>query len=145
MTSVINKKKSSPRKVLFKFILLIVYLSVLFFVYILFKERGANPFILIILLLFVFMTPVGLFLNRNKKSLYSRMFPDKKKRIALNTRRRKDTFKIKERKQPQPKVFKHISLDFSYSKPLIGKCENCGNILPNFVKKCPFCGKQSTT
>ena len=144
MTSEIKKKKSSTQKVLFKFILLIIFLSIFFFFYSFFKERGANPFIIIILLLFVFLTSVGLFLNRNKKSLYSRMFPDKKKRIALNTQRRKDTFKIKEIKQPQPKVFKHISLDFSYSKPLIIKCENCGNLLPNFVKKCLFCGKQLT-
>ncbi|HEA71196.1 hypothetical protein LCGC14_0715440 [marine sediment metagenome] len=145
MTSEIKKKKPSPQKVLFGFILLIIYLAVLFFFYNFFKERGGNPFIITLLLLFVFLAPVGLFLTRSRKSLYSRMFPDKKKRIALNTQRRKDTFKIKEIKQPQSKVFKHISLDFRYSKPLISKCENCGNILPNFVKKCFFCGKQSTT
>lgn len=140
MTNEIERKKSSAQNIIFKFIILIIYLSVLIFFYNFFKERGANPVILIIILVFVFLAPIGLFLNRNKKSLYSRMFPDKKKRIALNTQRRKDTFKIKEIKQPQPKVFKHISLDFRYFKPLIGKCENCGNILPNFVKKCLFCG-----
>lgn len=145
MTNEIERKKSSARNVIFKFILLIIYLAILFFFFNFFEERGANPVILLIILVFVFLAPIGLFLNRNKKSLYSRMFPDKKKRIALNIQRRKDTFKVKEIKQPQPKVFKHISLDFRYSKPLIGKCENCGNILPNFVKKCLFCGKQSTT
>ncbi len=145
MTLEIKKKKSTPQWVLLKFILLTIYLSVLFFFYNFFKERGGNPVIIIIILLFVFLAPIGLFLNHNKKSLYSRMFPDKKKRIALNRQRRKETFKIKEIKQPQLKVFRHISLDFVYSKPLVGKCENCGNILPNFVKKCYFCGlKQST-
>ena len=139
MTSEIKKKRPSPQMVLLKFILLVIYLSILFFFYSFFKERGANPVIIIIILLFVFLAPVGLFLNRNKKSLYSRMFPDKKRRITLNTQKTRDKFKIKEIKQPQPKIFKHISLDFRYSKPLISKCENCGNILPNFVKKCPFC------
>ena len=142
MTSEIKKKKSSPQKFLFKLIFLIIYLAIALFFLNLFIGLGANPLIIGSLLLFVFLAPIGLFFNRNKKSLYSRMFPDKKKRIVLNTQRRKDIFKIKEIKQPQPKVFKHISLDFSYSKPLIGKCENCGNLLPNFVKKCPFCNKK---
>ena len=31
------------------------------------------------------------------------------------------------------------SLGQSYSQ--IKKCKNCGNIVPNFVKKCPFCNK----
>ncbi|KKM85748.1 hypothetical protein LCGC14_1285920 [marine sediment metagenome] len=142
MTNEIERKKPSSRKVLFKFIILIFFLIVFFFFYNYFVKFGANPVIIAALLLFVFLTLIGLFLNRNKKSLYSRMFPDKKKRIALNTKRTRDTFKIKEIKPPQPKVFRHISLDGSYSKPLISKCENCGNILPNFVKRCLFCGKK---
>lgn len=145
MTNETKPKESTPKRILFKFIILVIYLSVLIFFYTFLTQFGANPFIVVTLLVFVFLISVGPFLKRRKKSLYSRMFPDKKKRMALNTQRRRDKFKISEPKQPQPKVFKHISLDFNYSTPLIGKCENCGNILPNFVKKCPFCGKQIRT
>jgi len=146
MTNETKPKESTPKRILFKFIILAIYISVLIIFYNFLDSRfGANPFVVVPLLVFVFLISVGPFLKRRKKSLYSRMFPDKKKRMALNTQRRRDKFKIEEPKQPQPKVFKHISLDFNYSTPLIGKCENCRNILPNFVKKCPFCGKQVTS
>lgn len=145
MTNETKPKESTPKRILFKFIILVIYLSVLIIFYAFLIRYGANPFVVVTVLVFVFLISVGPFLKRRKKSLYSRMFPDKKKRMALNTQRRRDKFKIEERKPPQPKVFKHISLDFNYSTPLIGKCENCGNILPSFVKKCPFCGKQATS
>lgn len=146
MTNETKPKESSPKRILFKFIILVIYISALIIFYNFLDSRfGVNPFVVVPLLVFVFLISVGPFLKRRKKSLYSRMFPDKKKRMTLNTQRRRDKFKIEERKPPQPKVFKHISLDFNYSTPLIGKCENCGNILPNFVKKCPFCGKQVTS
>ncbi|MHA2037241.1 MAG: hypothetical protein ACW98X_12450 [Promethearchaeota archaeon] len=72
------------------------------------------------------------------------MFPDRKKRSIYERERRKRTPVIKKvPKQIQPKVFQAIDLEFEYRKPLISDCENCGNILPNFVKdKCPFCGEQ---
>ncbi len=41
--------------------------------------------------------------------------------------------------QPQIKIFKPIDLNFKYRKSIIKKCENCGNIVPNFVDTCPFC------
>jgi hypothetical protein len=145
MTNETESNKSGPKRILLKFIVLIIYISVLIVFYNLLNNIGANPFIVVIVLVFVFLISIGPFLKRRKKSLYSRMFPDKKKRMALNTQRRRDNFKIKIPKQPQPKVFKNISLDFNYTTPLIGKCENCRNILPKFVKKCPFCGKQATT
>ncbi|MHA1986379.1 MAG: hypothetical protein ACW98D_07065 [Promethearchaeota archaeon] len=144
----INKteaKKSTPKGIILKFFVLIIYISVLIVFYNLLKNVGANPFVVVIVLVFVFLITIGPFLKRNKKSLYSRMFPDKKKRIALNTQRRRDKFKIGIPRQPQPNVFKQISLDFKYNTPLISKCENCKNILPKFVKKCPFCGKLATT
>lgn len=143
MTNDAEPKKSTPKRIIFKFIILIIYLSAFIIIFTLITSLGANPLVVITILVFLFLISVGPFLKHRKKSLYSRMFPDKKKRIALNTQRRRDKFKIKEPRQPQPKVFKHISLDFNYSTPLIGKCENCGNIMPKFVKKCLFCGKQA--
>ncbi len=145
MNNETESKKSTPKRILLKFIILIIYLFVLAIFYTLLRGFGANPVIIVAILVFVLLISVGPFLKRNKKSLYSRMFPDKRKRIALNTQRRREKFKIKEIKHTQPKVFKEISLEFNYSTPLIGKCENCRNILPNFVKKCPFCGKQATS
>ena len=145
MINEIESKKSTPKRILFKFIILIIFLSVLIIFYTLLTRAGANPIVVLTVLMFVFLIVIGPFLKRRKKSLYSRMFPDKKKRVALNAQRRRDKFKIEIPKQTQPKVFKHISLDFKYTTPLIGKCENCRNILPNFVKKCPFCGKQVTS
>ena len=145
MTNETESKKSTPKRILFKFIILIIFLSVLIIFYTLLTRAGANPIVVITVLMFVFLIVIGPFLKHRKKSLYSRMFPDKKKRVALNVQRRRDKFKIKIPRQPQPKVFKHISLDFKYTTPLIGKCEKCRNILPNFVKKCPFCGKQVTS
>ena len=145
MNSETESKKSTPKRILLKFIILIIYLSVLIIFYNLLSGFGANPVVVVAILVFVFLISLGPFLKRKKKSLYSRMFPDKRKRIALNTQMRKEKFKIKEITQTQPKVFKEISLEFNYSTPLIAKCENCRNILPNFVKKCPFCGKQASS
>ncbi len=143
MTNDNEPKEPTPKRIIFKFIILIIYLSAFIIIFTIINRFDVNPFVVIIILVFLFLISAGPFLKHRKKSLYSRMFPDKKKRIALNTQRRKDKFKIKEPRQPQPKVFKHISLDFNYSTPLIGKCENCGNIMPKFVKKCLFCGKQA--
>ncbi len=51
--------------------------------------------------------------------------------------------KIKLAKPTKKKVVKPINLELNLSrrKPLIKKCDNCGMILPGFVKKCPVCKK----
>ena len=137
--------KKSHQGVTLKVVLIIVYLLVLLYLYYLFVEFGSNPLVVIILLLFVFLTTIGpFFKKRNKRSLYSRMFPDRKKRpIPKKQRKKRHPIIIKNPKQIQPKVFKSIDLEFEYRRPLISNCENCGNILPSFVKsKCPFCGEQ---
>jgi uncharacterized OB-fold protein len=71
------------------------------------------------------------------------MFPDRKRKPKLDYQKPKiPVTKHKTSQQSQPKIFKPIDLEFKYKKPLIKKCENCGNIVPNFVKKCPFCNNQ---
>ncbi len=140
-----NKKKEISRKgFILRLIVLISYLLVLLYLYYLFVEFGSNPFIVIILLSFVFLITIGPFLGKKRRSLYSRMFPERKKRPVQSKERRKRRPIIeKELKQIQPKIFQAIDLEFEYREPLISNCENCGNILPNFVKKkCPFCGEQ---
>jgi len=140
------EEKKSHQGVTLKVVLIIVYLLVLLYLYYLFVvEFGSNPYVVLIILLFVFLATIGpFFKQRNKRSLYSRMFPDRKKRpIPQKQRKKRRPIIVKTPKQIQPKVFKSIDLEFVYRRPLISKCENCGNILPSFVKsKCPFCNEQ---
>jgi hypothetical protein len=137
----VKKWKTSPVRL----ILFIIFVLLLSYVYYLFVQQGVNPFIIIILLVFVFLITIGpFFRKKNRRSLYSRMFPDRKKRPPPQKKKKKRR-PIMEKKpiQLQPKIFKSIDLEFEYRKPLLSKCENCGNILPSFVKnKCPFCGEQ---
>ena len=73
------------------------------------------------------------------------MFPNRKRKSSLESKQNRKRFEEKKKIEIRdPKVFKKISLDFDYRKPIIFKCENCGNTIPNFVKKCPFCNKQIT-
>jgi len=69
------------------------------------------------------------------------MFPGTKKASTNNQSRIKEVEQVNksESKIPEP-----MSLEFEYRKPLIEKCKNCGNIVPNFVKKCPFCNESVT-
>lgn len=124
-----NKEEMDSRKgYIFKLTIFVVYLIILLFFLFLLLNIGVNPFIVSLLFIFILLASIAPFLKRNKKSLYSRMFPDKKKTSSLSKQR-----------TVQSKIFKPINLNFKYRKPIINKCENCGNIVPNFVKKCPFC------
>lgn len=139
-----TKEKVLNRKVVISRILLLIgYLLILLYFFYLLTKFGANPFIIFILLLFTFLITIGPFFSRNKRSLYSRMFPDRKRRSSFENEQKEKVFKNKRKfEQAEPKIFKKISLEFNYRKPIIFKCENCGNTIPNFVKKCPFCNKQ---
>jgi len=120
-----------------RFVILAIYLLILVLLYYYLVKLNFNPIIILVLLIFIFLITLGPILKRTKGTLYSRMFPDKKRRSS-NDKRRSESKETKEI-QIQTKVPKSINLDFRYSKPLIKKCVECGNILPNFVKKCPFC------
>jgi len=141
-----NKKKReiSRKGLILRLIVIISYLVVLLYLYYLFIELGSNPFVIIVSLSLVFLITISPFLRKKRGSLYSRMFPERKKRpVQYKERRKRKPITEKEPRQIQPKIFQAIDLEFEYRKPLISNCENCGNILPNFVKKkCPFCGEQ---
>ena len=99
----------------------------------------------IFLLSFLFLITLGLFLRQTKGTLYSRLFPDKKGKTSID--KHQDRIKMireKDEKKSQMKIPLQIDLDVNYRKPLIKKCNGCGNILPSFAKKCPFCNKQIT-
>jgi rubrerythrin len=70
------------------------------------------------------------------------MFPDRKRKTSSGIEQEKE-YSRKKRKsdQVETKIFKKINLEFKYHKPIVLKCESCGNTIPNFVKKCPFCNK----
>jgi len=143
MSNEITKKKTIRKKLIVRLVMLVIYLIILLYFYYLFINFGANPFIIALLIVFIFLTTIGPFLRKNKRSLYSRMFPDRKRKPTLNYKKKERTItKEKELKLTQPKIFKPIDLNFNYRNPIIKKCENCGNIVPSFVKTCPFCKKQ---
>lgn len=135
------QNRLNRKKLIIRSIILAAYLSILLYFYFLFLEFGLNPLIITLLVVFVFLTTIGPFLRRNKRSLYSRMFPDRRRKIKIN--HQKAQIKRKKGLQPsQTKIFKPVNLDFKYRKSIIKKCENCGNIVPNFVDICPFCKNQ---
>ena len=143
MSNELIEKKITRKKLITQMIILAIYLCILIYFSYLFIEFGINPIIITLLIVFIFLTTIGPFLRRKNKSLYSRMFPDRKKKNNLSYKKKKITT-ISERdvKQTQLKIIKSIDLSHSYRKPIINKCENCGNIVPNFVKTCPFCKRQ---
>ena len=137
------QNRLNRKKLIIRSIILVAYLSILLYFYFLLLEFGINPLIITLLVAFVFLTTIGPFLRRNKRSLYSRMFPDRRRKIKSNNQKAQISSKRKKYLQPsQTKIFKPVNLDFKYRKSIISKCENCGNIVPNFVDTCPFCKNQ---
>ncbi|NVM45152.1 MAG: zinc ribbon domain-containing protein [Candidatus Lokiarchaeota archaeon] len=135
--------ENSSQKNNFRVILLsIVYLIALVFAFIVMLNFGVDPFIIIILLAFISLLILGSILKRRKqKSLYSKLYPDKKQ-ITIQRPTRKLELTIKEEQEaPIDKKFREVNLNFKYRKSLINKCENCGMIITSHKKKCPICGK----
>jgi hypothetical protein len=133
-----SKVKVSRKKLILKLIGLAVYLAFFLYLYYILVNFGWNPLIVTILLIFIVLITIGPFFRRHKKGLYSRMFSDAKKVAKLNQKQEIDEEEVQ---KSESKIPKPINLEFEYRKPLINKCKNCGNIVPNFVKKCPFCNQ----
>ncbi len=130
------------RKLILRFILILVYILILLFLWALLIEYGTNPLLLFILLLFIFLVTIGPLFLKRRKSMYSGLFPDKRQTRHLKRQKIKKRFvRRPQPEQTQPRIHKAINLDFKFSRPIISKCEKCGNIVPGFAKKCPFCGK----
>jgi hypothetical protein len=136
-----NKNREITRKkVIGRLIFIVVYISVLIFLYYILIKFGINPLILLIVFLFLFLLSIGPLFRQRKRTLYSRMYPDRKRQSSMS--RHEVKIAPVTSKPPQPKIFRPVSLDASYNKPLILKCKKCGNTIPNFVKRCPFCNRQ---
>ena len=133
-------KKKKERKFL-RILLLIIFLSLMIFLYFYLVNLAINPFLVILMLAFICLIIIGsFFMKKRKKSIYSELFPDKK-RNTIQRPPRKIELKI----QTESKVFekpklRDVNLDFKYRKTLINKCENCGMIITSYKKHCPICG-----
>ncbi|UCD02015.1 MAG: hypothetical protein JSV23_03050 [Promethearchaeota archaeon] len=131
-----KKKKNSNRIVVIKLIGIIIYSAINIYLFYFLITLGFNPAIISILLLFIILVTIGFFLRSRKRKLYSRMFPQKK-----YVQIRKEQIKNQKDQNQEIKIPKAVNLELEYRKPLIDKCKYCGNIVPNFVKKCPFCNE----
>ena len=136
--NIYNEKKE--RKFL-RILLLIIFLPFMIFLYFVLVNLGINPFVVILILVFISLITIGsFFMKKRKKSIYSELFPYKKqKRIQRPPR------KIELKIEAEPGVFektkfRDVNLDFKYRKTLINKCENCGMIITSYKKTCPICG-----
>jgi RNA polymerase subunit RPABC4/transcription elongation factor Spt4 len=136
-----TKESSSKKKFYLKILLLIIYLIILIFLCIILMDLGINPLLIILILSFVLLLFVGsLFIKKKQSSIYSEMFPDKKRRSQ--DFHRKLELKIERTpEKPVQKNFKEVNLNFKYRKSLINKCENCGMLITGYRKNCPTCGQ----
>ena len=128
------------KKIIGRLIFIAIIIVILIILYYLLIQYGANPLILLIIFIFLFLVSIGPLFRQNRRTLYSRMYPDRKRKTSISKQKVKVT--PEEIRRHQPKVFRPVSLEASYNKPLILKCEKCRNTIPSFVKRCPFCNKQ---
>ena len=139
-----NNKELTYKKLILTSIFLFVNILILLFLFSLYFKFGATPIIIFLIFLFAFLIFFPPFLRRKRKSLYSRIFPDKRNAKEIQ-RRQKEFIRTRvEPKLPQQKEIKSVDLKIKpigRIKQLIKKCPNCGMILGSFVKKCPACGK----
>jgi RNA polymerase subunit RPABC4/transcription elongation factor Spt4 len=91
---------------------------------------------------FVSLITVGSLLRRKtKKSIYSELYPDKKRNRIQRPPRKLELKKEAGSEVFEKKKFRDVNLNFKYRKALINKCENCGMIITSHKKICPICGK----
>ncbi|TFG15789.1 MAG: hypothetical protein EU535_00915 [Promethearchaeota archaeon] len=133
---------NSKRSLILKLIFLIVNIVILIYLYYLLSTFGANPLLISLILLFVFLTILGPFLKSKRKTYYSSIFPEKKRRKKEEYALIKKQSKRVLSQETQKRKIPDINLDFQYRKSTIRKCSNCGMIVANFVKKCPICGEE---
>ena len=140
-----DKNRNSRKRFILKLTGITLYLIVIIVLYYFLISSGFNPIIISILLVFIILTTIGPFLRPKRRKLYSRLFSGKKGGSYTNEIIKKSQNKDqKELDQQELRIPKPVNLEFEYRKSLIKKCKNCGNIVPNFVKKCPFCNKNIT-
>lgn len=136
-----RKKRRSKKSIIIRIIFIILYIILLFYLYNVFLGLGINDLIILLIIIFLILIVIGPLITGISKDLYQRLFQKVDK-----TKKKSDyeiyKEKLKYERPVHPKKSRNnISLDFEYKKSIIRKCHYCGIIIPNFVKKCPNCGK----
>ena len=136
------KEKRMNQGNLGKILLLIIYLFVVVFLFYILVEIGIDLIIIFLLLGFLSLIVIGsFFIKKKKKSIYSELYPDKK-RNKIQRPPRKLELKIEADSETLvTKKFRDVDLDFKHRKTLINKCENCGMIITGYKRTCPTCGR----
>ena len=136
-----NIYEERKERKLLRIILVIIILSIMVFLYFVLYNLGINPFLIILMLVFVCLITIGTVFRQNrKKSIYSELYPDKKRDRIQRPPRKLELKKKTESEVFEQKKFREVNLDFKYRKSLINKCENCGMIITSYKKNCPICG-----
>ena len=124
-----------------KTLVLIIYLVFVVWLFYILSISGINLVIILLLLGFMSLIVLGTFFRSKKKTIYSDLYPDKK-RTKIQRPPRKIELKIEtDSEKLQERKLRNIDLNFKYRKSLINKCENCGMIITGYKKNCPTCGK----
>lgn len=113
-------------------IILVISLLILFFFLFM---TGTNIIVAFLIILFLFLFFFGLIFKGKEISLSAHFFSSKTK---------EKSFRAESKKQYKTEIHKtdrNNSLDFTYHRPLIRKCPNCGMILTRNMRKCPNCQK----
>ncbi|MBD3215782.1 MAG: hypothetical protein GF311_24440 [Candidatus Lokiarchaeota archaeon] len=127
--SIFNRKKQISLVVL-TIILLILLLYLIL--------SGTNFLVSILVISFLFLFFFGLIYKSDEISLSSYL-PSSREKSESSRKKSKKQYKVETPIRDTPE-----SLDFSYHRPLIRKCPNCGMILTRSAKKCPNCGNNPT-
>ena len=136
------EKNNDLRNTRFRVVFLIIYMIVLIYLFFIFINIGVNPIIAFLILVFLFIVVIGPVFSGLSKSLYSRMFINKKKKERGGYQQYKENLKKESKKSEyKPRKIRPVNLDINYRKPLIAKCSYCGMTVAGFVKKCPKCGE----
>ena len=143
MNSENNQPKYKNKKIIGRLIFLVFYSAFLIFIGVLLIWLNFNPIIVIILVAFLFLLALGPVINGIRKSIHSRTFSSKKRKLKNNYQEYKELLEKEEEQESKELILdKRINLNFKYKRPLIRKCKKCGIILVSYVKKCPNCGEK---
>ena len=135
-------RKKNHRKNIPKYIFLAIYSLILVVICYMLILSGVNLIIALFIFLFFFILVIGPLFSGMRKSLYSRMFSDKKKKKKGEYQKQKETIeKEGQIKSFTPRKIKPVNLNIKYRRPLVVKCSNCRMTVAGFVKKCPKCGE----
>ena len=138
-----TKKPMKKISIVLRLIFIIIYIIFIIFLYFFLINLGIQHLIIILILIFLILIVIGPLITGISRAMFNRLFSQKReKKEKSDYQIYKEELKGTRQSILTPPIdTKNISLDFKYRKPVIRRCSNCKIIVPNFVKKCPNCGK----